>query len=106
MSNQEDDTSYIYLFVRQDLSVPQQIVQTAHAVEQLKFVRPEGGLNHMVLIGAKDENQLSDFYMELYMGGLNPVMFYEPDIDQNTSIAVGPLIGEIREKLKKYRLMT
>lgn len=28
-----DDVGYVYLFIREDLSIPQQIIQTAHAVE-------------------------------------------------------------------------
>lgn len=53
------NTPYMYLFIREDLSIPQQIVQTAHAVDELgKRVPGSAQTNHMVLFGVPDESHL------------------------------------------------
>lgn len=50
---------YMYLFVREDLSMPQQIVQTAHAVDELgKRIKNSAGANFMCLFGVDDEAAL------------------------------------------------
>lgn len=54
-----NDNPYMYLFIREDLSIPQQIVQTAHAVDELgKRIKGTAQTNHMVLFGVPDEAHL------------------------------------------------
>lgn len=50
---------YVYLFIREDLSIPQQIVQTAHAVDELgKRIRNSDNTNFMCLFGVDNEAAL------------------------------------------------
>lgn len=98
---------YIYLFVREDLSKPQQIIQTAHAVDELnkrldKFTETT---NHMVLIGAKNDLELYEIAHYLHMEKIEHFLFYEPDIEAHTAIATKPLVGDERFPLQVFSTM-
>lgn len=98
--------SYVYLFVRDDLSVPQQIIQTAHAVETMV---KESNLdsfetNNMVLFGVKDYDSLLEVHSKLYDVGLTHTMFFEPDVCEHTAIATIPLRGIERLIFKGFKL--
>lgn len=74
--------SYIYTFIREDISPAQKIVQTAHATH-------EAGkrLNHteyphvssLILLSAKDEADLKLISRKIDCAGIDHYMFYEPD---------------------------
>lgn len=102
-------TPYIYLFVRTDLSIPQQIVQTAHAVDELnrrhEHKNTHNTTNHMVLCGAHSSDELFGISEHLQSHGIAHEMFYEPDIDGHTAIATEPLVGSNRLPLKRFRLL-
>lgn len=97
----------MYLFVRQDLSVPQQIVQTAHAVDELnkRWDDKSDTTNFMVLCSVKDELELWKVGEYLASKGIFHHMFYEPDIEASTAIATRPLRGIEREALSKFQTM-
>lgn len=95
---------YIYMFIREDLSVSQQIVQTAHAVDEIGRRHQSVGNNYMVLCGVKDEQDLlevSDWLKEQF---IDHETFFEPDIDSHTAIATRPIIGEERLAMKRFKL--
>lgn len=98
---------YVYLFVRGDLSPPQQIVQTAHAVDELNKNMEEitDKTNFMVLFGVKDEDDLFKASAHLEQHDIGYHMFFEPDIGSYTAIATEPLIGSERQKLSKFQTM-
>lgn len=100
---------YIYLFVREDLSKPQQIVQTAHAVDELNKELEVGKIttrtNFMVLCPAENELDLWEIAVYLSSKGIQHHMFYEPDIDAHTAIATEPLVGEERLAMQKFSTM-
>lgn len=50
---------YIYMFVRKDLSKAQQIIQTAHAVDQLDYPDTDN-ISNMVLFEIESERELYD----------------------------------------------
>jgi len=87
-------TPYIYMFVRGDLSHPQQIVQTAHAVDEITKRHKSDGTNHMVLCDVKSEDELFDVSMFLAQHDIDHHTFHEPDIDCYTAIATRPLRGD------------
>ena len=102
----EVTTLYMYLFVREDLSKPQQIVQTAHAVDEINKHLPQTTKgNYMVLCDVKSEKELLDVSMHLFEEGVNHHLFFEPDIDSYTAIATVPLKGSERKPMKRYNTM-
>jgi flagellar biogenesis protein FliO len=93
------------MFVRRDLSVTQQIVQTAHAVDEIGKRYQSGDENYMVLIDVKNEQLLVGVSESLREKDIEHELFFEPDINSYTAIATRPLIGDERMSLKGYRLM-
>ena len=93
----------MYIFIRSDLSLPQQIVQSSHASAII------GEKYHsntsIVLISCKDEDHLKSTAQYLQDHQIKFEIFYEPDVNEFTSIATEPLIGESRKNLKKFKLM-
>ena len=95
---------YMYLFVREDLTAAQQIVQTAHAVDELNKEYPHSPGNYMVLCSVNDEYDLFDVSTRLKENGIKFHMFYETDVESYTAIATEPLIGYKRKPMKRYSL--
>ncbi len=98
------ETPYVYMFVREDLSHAQQIVQTAHAVDDLNKHYPHQTGNYMVLCGASCEQELISISEQLTNEGIEHTMFYEPDVSSFTAIATQPLRGKQRQPLRRYKL--
>ena len=97
----------IYVFVRKDLSFPQQIVQACHAcVEAREFYPADLETPNLVLIGVNDENKLVNTLRRLEKLGIRCKAFVEPDIgDQFTAIATAPISGESRRHFRQYQLL-
>ena len=102
---EEMNTPYMYLFVREDLSKPQQIVQTAHAVDELNKKIPHPPGNFMVLCPADSEEELFKISEWLMHHEIRHSLFYEPDLESHTAIATEPLKGTTRKHLKKFQTM-
>lgn len=96
---------YMYLFVRQDLSMPQQIVQAAHAVDELTIRCPSEGENRMVLCGADNERMLKNIALYLDSEFIDYEMFHESDIGEYTAIATKPLRGSERRAMRRFNIM-
>lgn len=97
----------MYIFIRQDLTKCQQIVQAAHATHQAGIRFGDTELpTHFVLIGVKDQNELLKTSQYLLQNGIEYEMFHEPDFDTGyTAIATIPLIGEQRKPMRKFQIM-
>ncbi len=96
----------MYIFVREDLTTPQKIVQASHAALEAGFAynKPEGS-THIVLMGAKNQEELLKIRKRLGNCGIESQIFYEPDYNTGyTAIATKPLYGEERLPLKKHSL--
>lgn len=99
-----DNTPYSYLFIRTDLSYPQQIVQASHAA--LEAGNRFGPHSHLVLIGLKDETALVKAAAQLDENGIEHEMFFEPDNQAGyTALCTRPLQGEERKPLKRFPLL-
>jgi len=99
-----DDTPYSYLFIRTDLTHPQQIVQASHAA--LEAGNRFGPHSHLVLIGIKDEQALLQAAARLDESGIEHEKFFEPDNQAGyTALCTRPLQGEERKPLKRFRLL-
>lgn len=96
---------YVYLFVRQDLPIQHQIVQSNHATHMMASIRPEECVPNIVLIGVPDLNALLRVAQKLRANQIPHYEWVEPDFDLGfTSIATAPITGEKRQVLKNYRL--
>lgn len=99
---------YTYIFVRQDLSKPQQIVQAAHAalVAGEKFHQPAP--TNIVLIGVENQYDLLEVSQLLEYHRIEHTMFNEPDYDTGfTAIATKPLTdNRERKPLNKFKLLS
>lgn len=92
--------SYIYTFIRNDLSPEQRIVQTGHACyEAGKKFRDELGVSSLILLHTDDEDDLTDVAYQLDMQGIEYYMFYETDYDTGfTAICTRPIIDPKERK--------
>lgn len=91
---------FMYLFIREDLSHCQQIIQTAHAAAQIG--EKYHGETYACLMSANDENHLLDISEFLHSKGIDHSLFFEPDINAHTAIATRPLTGEERSPLRRF----
>ena len=99
---------YVYLFIRQDLSNPQKVVQSVHsAIEMARFqMTDQDEVPSVVAIGVKSELHLEKEYQRLLGIGIKIFPFYEPMFNNEfTSFMTVPLEGKDREPLLKYSLL-
>ena len=101
-------TPYVYVFIRKDLSFPQQVVQSAHAaIEAAKsFLDNELDHPHLVVLGVKDQQQLYKSAQKLDRAGVQYRIFTEPDRNgEATALATEPIFGEQRHLFRAYRCL-
>lgn len=93
----------MYVLVRQDITPGYQIAQSIHAKDKFTHDYPKAeekwyiSSNTIVVLGVADEDELKLFDFLAQHQGLKRSMFYEPDIDQYTALAIEP--GEETAKL-------
>jgi hypothetical protein len=78
----------LYVLVRKDLSFIQQAVQAGHAIAS--YLREHKTLwdnGTLVFLGLKNERALDKWSSILKNESVNHSIFYEPDVDSNTSMA-------------------
>jgi hypothetical protein len=102
---------YIYVVVRTDIPLADQIVQVGHACFEagIKFGVPDC---HMVLLQTNSEHNLNATNQMLIDYGIQSVVFYEPDsifedsTDPmgNTALCTEPLRGKQRMAFQDYSL--
>lgn len=100
--------AYVYVIVRKDLSKPQQIVQSCHAI--LNATKEFGHLcfDHpsVIVCSAKNENELLKFQNYLKKNSIKLCIFNEPDIgDKPTALATMPLFYDLRNYMKRFQLI-
>lgn len=83
-------SSYIYTFIRKDLTPEQKIVQMGHACfEAGKRFGSKPEISSLVLLGANDEDDLKNIARKLDIHGIDFYMFYEPDQNVITEKQMG-----------------
>lgn len=93
---------YTYCFIRKDIPIHAQIIQTAHACLQIEAPKE---INSIVLFEVKNEEHLIATNEYLQKRGLKTYIFFEPDFDMGyTAIATEPLKGEDREVCKRFKM--
>jgi hypothetical protein len=81
-------TERLYIFTRQDLRPGYQAVQSCHSVVFMNATNLNWD-GTMILLAARDEEELTDLLVRMDLLGRNPEPFYEPDVNfQLTSFSV------------------
>lgn len=104
-SMSDSKTPYMYAFVRKDLPAVQQIIQVAHAVDELRRdVNHHTDVSHLILFEVANERELHYVHDFLDKQGVTNHMFYEPDVQQFTAIATEQLVGEQRALMSGFKM--
>jgi len=101
-------TPYVYVFVRTDIPLADQLVQVGHACLEAgnRFEQPEIASN-MVLLRVGSEWELDRAVDEASRRGVLMTKFWEPDWNLGYTAACSePVFGEQRNVFKKYELWT
>lgn len=100
----DNDTPFMYIFVREDLPPVVKLIQTAHVTHMAgaRFGLSDPDLpTHFCVFGVKDEEALESVAWRLQDQDYEFEIFFEPDNGiGNTAIAVQPLLGPDREWFK------
>ena len=101
------DHFYVYILVRQDLSIAQQAVQSVHAaIEATKAFKQTPRHPSVIICSVEDEKALQKAIFKVEQSGIRYKAFLEPDIgNQMTAIATEPVCGKQRKVFKKFKLM-
>lgn len=99
----------MYIFVRLDISVPQQAVQSCHAaIECANCFGLKDLPDHpsVIILGVKNEAKLQQARRFLIENQIQHVHFYEADMDdQLTALACEPISGDRRKLFRKFQLL-
>lgn len=97
----------MYVLVRTDLSLPQQMCQAAHAAHESgrHLAERSSSISSIVICAVPSEPALLDARDRLQHHGLRTVLFREPDLgDRATALATEPLPSSRRNILSRYPL--
>lgn len=99
----------MYVLVRDDLSRPQQTVQSCHAIIEGTKAFSLGDLPehpYVIVLRGGDEQRLQKTREYLTNNSVRHTCFHEPDIgDQLTAIVTEPVTGERRKLFRKFQLL-
>jgi hypothetical protein len=97
----------VYVLVRTDLSLPQQLCQAAHAAHESgrHLADRTPAISSIVLCALPSERALLDARDRLEFLGIRTVVFREPDLGgQATALATEPVRPSHRPLLSRYPL--
>lgn len=102
------DHKYVYVFVRSDLSVEQQLVQAGHAALEAGIFlgdRNQQDVSSLIVLKVKNKYQLEKALAYIKNENIETVSFYESDYDVGfTAFATRPVVDTERYIFKKYNL--
>jgi len=93
--------TYIYTFIREDISPAQKIVQLGHACHEAGKLLNQWEHKHtssLILLSAKDEDDLLDIAARIDRAGILFCMFYEPDNNMGYSAICTRPVSSTRER--------
>jgi hypothetical protein len=91
--------------VRQDISIPQQLVQASHAAHESGLYHSASGqTNSIIIFGTKNKEELESL-LEKFRPQLDCYPFYEPYKDTGlTAFATKPITETDRHLFKQFKL--
>ena len=98
--------NWFFIFVRQDISLAQQIIQTNHATLEMAAADVKlGETPNSVLIGVRDETELQNVINHLENSGIKHVAFVDNDFDfKKAAVVTVPLDIKQKQVLRGYSL--
>lgn len=108
MNNQINETKLVVI-TRSDISPGYQAVQSTHSIADFAFEFPDTfnkwklESNSIICLSVKDEFELERLY-EKFKDLTQSVIFYEPDVDERTSLCLYGT-ADIRKKLRSLPLL-
>lgn len=106
MEQVQEEKKYVYIFVRKDISLEQQLVQAAHAALEAGFTfqKPKNTA-FLVLIAVETQEKLLKTADTLEKQGIKTVLFFEPDDNMGYSaFATEPIDENNRRPFRRFRL--
>ena len=100
-SNYDDEAkTTIYVVIRTDIRIEQQVVQAIHAGAEAgrSFYQPEHGIASLVLLAVPDVEALYSLRDRLTSKGVRTELFYEPDFQMGHSALATEPLGQDRRK--------
>jgi hypothetical protein len=103
----DDQTPYLYVLVRRDLSPAQQTVQAIHAALEFSRHYPPTSVHpHLVVLGVPGDDALLGTRRSLHEARIGCIGWREPDLNNAlTAIAAGPVYGRQRQHFRHYQLL-
>jgi hypothetical protein len=102
MSDEQEKLFYHYILVRQDLPIPVQMVNVAHAAGESVVEAPIPPTTRAVVLHVADEAQLLEYAAEVQQKGLSHVLIREPDAPYNgAAMALGLAPSQRRNALRR-----
>lgn len=96
---------YFFVFVRQDLTLPQQMVQSNHASHSIASQFPVDGVPNIVVIGVPNKAGLEEVIHILNWFQYPYCAFMEPDEGLGlTAVATVPLDGNQKMVFRDFKL--
>jgi hypothetical protein len=103
-----DDTHpYVYVLVRTDITVEQQVVQASHAAFEagMRWHAPGAEVASLIVLGVPHKESLTRAARKLAGLGVDHHVFFEPDFGMGESaLGTRPLVGAERAALAGYPL--
>lgn len=107
VARDEDAHPYVYVLVRLDIPLHQQLVQASHAAFEagLRWHSPDDEVASLIVLEVRDKAALLRAARKLTAKGVDHHIFFEPDFDMGESaLATRPLVGPARRPLSGYPL--
>lgn len=99
----------IYVLIRQDISIEQQLVQSAHAAAEAgrTFYSHDHGIASLIVLSVPDQAALHAARQRLLSHGIESELFFEPDFGMgHSALATRPLTNDERRHMRRWRLWT
>lgn len=100
------ETPYVYILVRTDIPLAQQMVQASHAALEAGFAfNAPHEPAHLVMLAVSDAASLLEASAHLDRYAIEHKLFFEPDDDMgHSALATRPVHGAERRLLRGYPL--
>lgn len=99
------ETQYVYVFIRTDIPLPDQLVQVGHVCLEAGAIFCPPSACHLVLLSLETREELLQTENLMREHKIRFQTFWEPDDDMfETAICTEPINGDLRKIFRQYKL--